>query len=156
MVCTKLLIIFKATENGVSLGGKNLFMQNIYANEIIEQNNITVGIAVLNETVFENLNTIFAPQKLAAILTQVKQHPEGAYFFTRFCQYIVFVQVNNLGWSMKISDFHNDVNIALDEYSSLKLIGWSKNDIDKIMQLFQEIEKDKDSTAELVVKDAFH
>ena len=57
---------------------------------------------------------------------------------------------------MKISDFHNDVNIALDEYSSLKLIGWSKNDIDKIMQLFQEIEKDKDSTAELVVKDAFH
>jgi hypothetical protein len=54
---------------------------------------------------------------------------------------------------MKISDFHNDLDLALDEYLALSEKGWNKEDRDKIMKIFQEIKENNTEIAELVVKD---
>lgn len=130
-------------------------MIKVYVNRIIEENGVTHGIIGLDKTVFENLRIIYSPSKREIINTLLTFHKEkDFYLLDRFCQFICYTQHQSFaGLSMKISDYHNDLDSALKEYSILREKDWRKEDTDKIMVLFQEIEKDNKELAEMIIKD---
>lgn len=116
-------------------------MKELYVNAIHEENGITHGLVGFTNDVKKNLRTIYGNKKFEA-MEKAFFSKGAAYFFDRFCQYIVFVQYDpNQGYSMKISDFHKNVDSALDEYRDLQKSQWNQKDIDKIMKLFNEIER---------------
>ena len=92
--------------------------KEIYINSTEEINGVLNGLAVLDTTVQRNLLVLFTPGKAAAILKQLMEAGEG-YFIVRFCQYVVYTQLNNLGLAMRIIDYSNDLDSALDEYNEL-------------------------------------
>ena len=64
-------------------------MKQIFVNKIIEDKGSTVGLAVLNKTVLDNLKTIYpndtpARNKLDAAMFIASKSPLGVYFFDRF------------------------------------------------------------------------
>ena len=129
-------------------------MKQLFVNQIIAQDGVTHGVAGLERTVRKNLYTMYSNSKVEKLLQLFAQAPEGAYFFDQFCQYVVYVQHQPvLGLSMKISDFHKDTDLVLEEYSNLRGKGWKKEDTDKIMKICQAIEVYKGEQAELVIKD---
>lgn len=131
--------------------------KEIYANQIIEENGVKHGIAGLNQTVFDNLQILYSPIKVKNLLEVFAKSPDGAYFFDKYCQLLIFFQFQpGLGYSMRISDFHNDLDLALDEYSKLTEKGWNKDDRDKIMSIFQDIKEKNSEIAEIVIKDPVH
>jgi predicted nucleotidyltransferase len=54
---------------------------------------------------------------------------------------------------MKLSDFKDNTDAALEEYQLLRANAWEKKDTDRIMKIFQEIQHDKTNTARMVIKD---
>jgi hypothetical protein len=129
-------------------------MKPIYVNHIIEQNGITHGIAALDKTVLEDIDLIYTGKMLQVVKQLISTvTAEPFYFFDRFCQFVIYLQYQPvLGLSLKVSDYHNDVNAALDEYNILSANQWQKKDRDKILQLFQEIQKSNE-VAEMIIKD---
>lgn len=149
------LTILSKDEHFPSYTDKILWkVKNLYANQIIIEKGVKHGIAGLDQTVMDNLQILYAPNKVNSLLDIFTKSPKGAYFFDRYCQFLIFAQFQpGLGYSMKISDFHNDLDLALDEYSALTEKGWNKEDRDKIMKIFQDIKDNNTEIAELVVKD---
>lgn len=129
-------------------------MKKIFVDEIIKEQTAIHGIAVLHPTVFEILSMMFTKDKLAAILTEIVKRKESAYFFLRFYQFIAYVQFQlELGWSIKLSNYYN-TNAALDDYLKFSEMNWQKEDKDKIMKIFMQIEEDKKrEEAILIIKD---
>ena len=129
-------------------------MTDIFVNDIVEDNGIIHGLAVLNNTVLKNINLIYSSNKLTDILALIKNPPkEGFYFFDKFCQYVVFVQQQPvLGLSMKFTDFQNNDDLALDEYLVLKEKQWQQQDREKIMQLFHDIKTKSNETGNLIIE----
>ena len=121
-------------------------------NKIIEKDGITSGYVVYDETIDENLEILFTKPQLNAMKSIMTTPKGGACSFDRFCQFIVFTRFSHLGWTMRIIDYHNDVNAALDEYSVLLGKGWGQAHGDKIMSIFQEIEKDKTMIGKMTIK----
>jgi hypothetical protein len=129
-------------------------MKQIYANTIVEQDGVTHGIAGLDKTIVENLGIMYKSGMAQAIIQQFAKAPDAAYFFDQFCQFVVYVQFQRgIGLSMKISDFHGNTDLALDEYKKLQSKGWRKEDTDKIMKLCLAIESYTGEKAEIVIKD---
>ena len=133
-------------------------MKQLFANQIIEQGGIVQGLVILDRTAHENLPIIFTGNALSYIKSLIERPPaDGFYTLDRFCQYIILTQYHpETRLSMKISDYNNNINVALDEYSELISKEWEKEDRDKIMRLFQIIEMDLDNRAEIIIKDSFH
>lgn len=126
----------------------------IYVNEIIHEGIITHGIVVLKSTIYEDIDIIYKGKIKDFLISMIKNSKEAFYSFDRFCQYVIYLQFQPiLGLSIKISDFKNDTDAALDEYMSLRIKDWLKKDTDIIMKIFQEIKNDKTNTARMVIKD---
>ena len=134
-------------------------MKKIFINSIVEQNGVTHGMAVVDKTIKENFQIVYTEGQIRGLAGYMQQNNGTVpfYSFDRFCQYIIYLQFQpfGVGFSMKITDFKNDIDLALGEYSELKEKGWLQSDRDKIMQIFQEIQKDPESVAEMVLKDPF-
>lgn len=128
-------------------------MTDIFVNDIIEDNGVTHGIAVLDKTVLKNIKIVYSGKMLATILALINTPPqEGLYFFDKFCQYVVYFQQQpDLGLTMKLTDYQNNDDLALDEYLVLKQKDWLQQDREKIMELFHEIKTQKHDTAQFVV-----
>jgi hypothetical protein len=128
-------------------------MKQIFVNQIYEDKGITHGIVGSNKTTLENIKIIFTGEKFKIISQLLSRPPlEGFHTVDRFCQYIVLTQLHpQQGLSMKISDFHNDLDSALDEYNELIEKDWEKKTRDKIMRLFQDIKSNPKELAEMIV-----
>ena len=130
-------------------------MKEIFVNNIQEINGVKHGYAVIDETIYEDLNIILSSAGFQALNSVAYISPEGLHFFERFCQFIIYGNFEpNVGWSLQISDYHKDLDIALDEYLELTGKGWNEKDRNKIMKLFQEIQDDKEeeNIARMVIK----
>ena len=127
----------------------------IFINHLENEGVIQHGIAALDKTVEENLNIIFNNnQTLSGIKQLIKTSNLPFYTFTRFCQFVVYIQFEPvLGLSMKLTDFKNNTDAALEYYNDLMDNNWNKSDRDKILKIFSDIKKDKENTAKLVIKD---
>lgn len=131
-------------------------MVQIPVNEIIEQSGITQGLVVLDKTINETMPIIYSEKTLSAIAFTLQQHGGKVPFYhiDRFYQYITLIMYDPfLKFSIKISDFKNNVDTALDGYSELKEKDWLPGDRDKIMRIFQEIQSNPEQKAEMVIKD---
>jgi len=129
-------------------------MKKLFVNNIIEQYGTIIGIAVFNKTVIENLENIYAPTHLNNLKRIMRDNKDGCYWIDRYCQYIILVRSQpGVGLSMTISDYGNDLDTALDEYSRLKVKDWNREDREKIMRLFQEIQDSQPEKAEMIIKD---
>jgi hypothetical protein len=124
-------------------------MKELIVNDIVEQDGVTHGIVAWNDHVKRNLYTMYDKDHARKIITVLEQSPVSLYDFVRCCQYLVQVQYQpDLGgFSMKISDFKGDVDLALDEYRKLQGKGWRQEDTNKIMKICEEIRKKKDNCA---------
>ena len=113
------------------------------------------GIAAWDKTVEENLNIILRNDKaLEGIKHLIKNSKDPFYTFTRFCQFVVYIQYQPiLGLSMVLTDFKNNTDAALEHYQELRDKDWNKSDVDKILSIFQDIQNDKTNIAKLVTKD---
>jgi len=127
----------------------------IFINHIEKEGETIHGIAAWNKTVEENLNIIFRNDKaLDGIRYLIKTSKDPFYTFARFCQFVVYIQYQPfLGLSMKLTDFKNDTDAALEYYKDLRDKNWNKSDTDKIMEIFEDIKNDKKNIARLVIKD---
>lgn len=134
----------------------NLSPLEIYINHIEKEGETIHGIAAWDKTVEENLSIIFRNDKvLEGIRYLIKNSAQPFYTFTRFCQFIIYIQFQpTLGLSMKLTDFNNNIDSALEYYSDLKNKEWKKEDIDKILTIFQDIQNDRKNIAKMVIKDA--
>lgn len=129
----------------------------IPVNEIIQDEKITTGLVVWNETVRDALMVIYKPEKLLGILQLAKEHPiEGVYFQDRFCQYIILVQLKVtavkpfIDGSIKLLDCHNDLDAALDEYRAYRDNKWDEKTMNEFMKLYQKIEQDKSGSTAIM------
>ena len=130
-------------------------MKKVFVNQIMEENGILHGIAALDKTIKEDLPIIYPSKKLQILeKLQATHHPNSVYSFDRYCQFVVYLQYQPiLGFSIKLSDYKNNIDAALDEYSILRGKGWLKEDIDKIMTIFQDIKDNPADLAEMITKD---
>lgn len=129
-------------------------MKEIFVEKIIEENGITHGLTGDDKTVKENLVIVYPAGGKNYVLSLIKTRgDESFYVIDRFCQFIVFTQYTpQLGLSMRISDFHNRFEGALDFYGELK-DDWSSADTDKIISICNDILTRKEDTAKMVIKD---
>ncbi len=127
----------------------------IFINHIEKEGETIHGIAAWDKTVEQNLNIIFRNDKaLDGIRYLIKTSKDPFYTFTRFCQFVVYIQYQPiLGLLMKLSDFKNDTDAALEYYKDLRENEWNKADVDKILSIFQDIQNDRTNIAKLVTKD---
>ncbi|NII25473.1 hypothetical protein HB364_10295 [Pseudoflavitalea sp. X16] len=130
-------------------------MKKIFINYIHTDNGVDHGIAALNKTVIENMPIVFSPTVENNLKVIISNNPgQSFYSFTRFCQYVMYFQYQpGLGITLKFSDFKNDIDLALDEYSTLGGKQWKKEDRDKIMKIFEDIRNNPTELAEFVIKD---
>ncbi|HJV20823.1 MAG TPA: hypothetical protein VJ552_13145 [Sediminibacterium sp.] len=134
-------------------------MKKIFVNEIIDNGTTVQGLAVLNHTVLTALKDMYERTHLDKIMFLAQQAGQPIYFFDRYCQYIVFVQISIIGvgfeGALSMIDCKGDYDTALDQYLEYQKNGWDVGDRTKFMQKFEEIINDKSGIqAELVVKDA--
>jgi hypothetical protein len=129
-------------------------MKQIYVNKIYDDNGVTHGAAGADKTAIKNIPIVFAEPYFKIITTLLSNPPaEGFHTIDRYCQYIVLTELNPLlGLSMKVSDFHNNLDAALDEYTELKGKEWSQQARDKIMKLFTEIKDNPTDIAEMIIE----
>jgi len=132
-------------------------MKQIFVNDIFEQGDATCGLAVIPRTVEQGLRMIYAPDKLKQIFKEAEKLQNGIYYFTTFCQFVVYVQIKftpQFDGLLNFIDCHNNSDIALDEFSEYMKAEWSEESRRKFMLCFQEIESNPpQELAELVVKD---
>jgi hypothetical protein len=129
-------------------------MKEIFVNRIIEENNITRGLCVLDNTTHKNLEIIYTTKQLDYIKSLLKTPPkEGFHSLDRFCQFVVLTQYDPvLGLSMSVYDFNDNMDNVLDEYLILTEKEWDKSDIEMIAKLFQEGYQDKNNRAKMIIE----
>lgn len=133
-------------------------MKKIFVNEIRDTETITQGLAVLNHTVLTALKDMYERDHLDKIMFLAQQSGQPVYFFDRYCQYILFVQISIKGvgfeGALSMIDCKGNYDTALDQYLEYQKNGWDLGDRTKFMQKFEEVINDKSGIkAELVVKD---
>ena len=129
-------------------------MKEIYVNTVYEQDNIINGVAVHDHTVWKNLRNIYSDIVFKVLETKIKLQPEPFHSFDKYCQFVTYIEfVPDLGLSMKFIDFENDTDKALEEYTILKTKSWTKEQIEKIMNLHIEIKETNSEIATLIIED---
>lgn len=119
-------------------------MIEFLVNRIIEVDNITHGLVLENELVVYNFNIIYGENKTNSLLTEIKKQNQNCYLISRFGNYVGFLNYQiGLGFSLKLTDFENNFDTALDEYLSLQKKEWKNEDIIKYLKIAKEIEKER-------------
>lgn len=118
-------------------------MLEFLVNRIVETNNITHGVVTENELVIHNFSLVYGLKKTKGLLFSIQQKNENCYLISRFGDYVGYLRYQvDLGFSLKLSDFENNFNNALDEYLELQRKEWKNEDIIKYLQIAKEIEKE--------------
>ena len=118
-------------------------MIEFLVNRIIEVDNITHGVVLENELVVYNFNMVYGKNKTISLLTEIEKQNQNCYVISRFEDYIGFLNYQiGLGFSLKLTDFENNFDTALDEYLSLQKKEWKNEDIMKYLKLAKEIENE--------------
>lgn len=130
-------------------------MKEVFINAIHEENGITHGMAVRNQTAAENLAMMYSRGKLEAIINAIKNSGQvSGYFFDRYSQYIVYCLIDfSTGLSMQFSDFHDNSEAAFDYYMVLTDKGWKEADKIKIIEIFNDINVNRADIAKMTIKD---
>lgn len=116
-------------------------MVEFLVNRIVEIDNITHGVIVENELVIHNFSLVYGLKKANGLLFSIQQKNENCYLISRFGDYIGFLRYQvGLGFSLKLTDFENNFDSALDEYLELQRKEWKNEDIIKYLQIAKEIE----------------
>lgn len=118
-------------------------MIEFLVNRIIEVDNITHGLVLENELVVYNFNIIYGENKTISLLTEIEKQNQNCYVINRFGDYVGFLNYQiDLGFSLKLTDFENNFDTALDEYLSLQKKEWKNEDIIKYLKIAKEIENE--------------
>ena len=118
-------------------------MLEFLVNRIVEIDKITHGVVMENELVIHNFSLVYCLKKTNGLLFKKKKKNENCYLISRFGDYIGFLRYQvDLGFSLKLTDFENNFDSALDEYLELQRKDWKNEDIIKYLQIAKEIEKE--------------
>lgn len=125
-------------------------MEEIIVDAIFEEDGIRYGTVSTAALVFGILEEIIGLNKMYQMVLKIKENPnEPFHFFKSFHQYVVLVMYdpskmdNILGdtrLSMKLSDYGNSTDNALDDYLKNTEIGWTTEQKATVMKLFAEIQ----------------
>ena len=127
----------------------------IHVNKIYDENGVTHGLSVLEETIIENLLMVF-PDLVQGITATIKSNPaQDFYFINKFCQLVVLYKYDRNGQTLHFMDFNNSTDTALDEHLELQKAEWMEDDMNKIMQLVSEIQNSPNGQAELIELNPF-
>ncbi len=119
-------------------------MIEFLVNRIIEIDNVTHGMVMENELVIHNFGLVYGLGKANGLLLSIQQKNENQYLISRFGDYIGYLRYQvDLGFSLKLTDFENNFDTALDEYLSLQKKEWKNEDIIKYLKIAKEIEKER-------------
>ena len=118
-------------------------MIEFLVNRIVKIDNITHGIVIENDLVIQDFSLANSVKKTNGLLFSIQQKNENGYLISRFGDYIGFLRYQvGLGFSLKLTDFENNFNSALDEYLELQRKEWKNEDIIKYLQIAKEIESE--------------
>jgi hypothetical protein len=115
-------------------------MKEIKVNQIDIDRGVTHGIIVTPDLIAKALKLIFGEEKMTNILILPRVMPDGFHLIEKFHQYVVYVEYRPpIGFSIKVSDFGNNINNVLDEFLELEAKNWESEDITKYVRLVDEI-----------------
>lgn len=120
-------------------------MKEFFVNTIIGQGGSTHGIAGTDELVLKNLDTAFGNQFSLKLIKYLKESgEESANFIERMGNYVGYLQFyKTIGFSLKLSDFGDDIDKSLDLYLSLEATGWKDEDRVKYIKIAHQIIQDE-------------
>lgn len=132
-------------------------MKQFLVHTIVEEDNVTHGIAVTNNLIYKNFETMVG-EKIGAVLPFLVEKNDNFFIIERFCQYVGYIQFRtDLGLSMKLSDFKNNMDNVLDEYLELEAKDWELADRMKYIEIVDEIIKDANGdVAEMIEVPLLH
>lgn len=132
-----------------------MIMKEIYANEIYDDKGITVGIAVRENDVINNLIIIYGEEGFDELAVYFQN--ESSYLIDRYCQLIFVMEYDPQdGYTMRISDFKNNTDFLARELEVMREKNWKKSDMDRMLDLFFEIKNETNiEPAEIILKNPF-
>ena len=117
-------------------------MIEFLVNRIVDIDNVKHGIAMENELVIHNFNLVYGSEMTQKLLMFLERENKNQYLINRFGDYVGFLNYQvDLGFSLKLTDFENNFDKALDEYLELQKKSWKEEDIIKYLKIAKEIEK---------------
>lgn len=131
-------------------------MKEIYINDLVEVRGLQVGMVTRQSTIAENIKLLYTQKLWAALVEEGKkgETKDGFQFFDRFCQFILHVKyIPELGWAMGITDYKNDIDLALDHYNYLSQQGWDIKNKEIFMDIFQDIQNDPGLKAIMILRE---
>ena len=94
-----------------------------------------------NELVVHNFNLVYGSEMTQKLLMFLERENKNQYLINRFGDYVGFLNYQvGLGFSLKLTDFENNFDKALDEYLELQKKSWKEEDIIKYLKIAKEIE----------------
>lgn len=118
-------------------------MIEFLVNRIVDIDNVTHGIAMENELVIHNFNLVYGSEMTQKLLMFLERENKNQYLINRFGDYVGFLNYQvGLGFSLKLTDFENNFDKALDEYLELQKKSWKEEDIIKYLKITKEIENE--------------
>ena len=118
-------------------------MIEFLVNRIVDIDNVTHGIAMENELVIHNYNLAYGSEMTQKLLVYLERENKNQYLINRFGDYVGFLNYQvGLGFSLKLTDFENNFDKALDEFLELQKKNWKEEDILKYLKIAKEIEKE--------------
>ena len=118
-------------------------MIEFLVNRIVDIDNVKHGIAMENELVIHNFNLVYGSEMTQKLLMFLERENKNQYLINRFGDYVGFLNYQvGLGFSLKLTDFENNFDKALDEYLELQKKSWKEEDIIKYLKITKEIENE--------------
>lgn len=118
-------------------------MIEFLVNRIVNSDGVNHGLVLENELVIHNFNIVYGVNKTVSLLTEIQKQKKNCYLITRFGDYIGFLNYQvDLGFSLKLTNFENNFDNALDEYLELQRKNWKEEDILKYLKIAKEIENE--------------
>lgn len=116
-------------------------MLDFKVNRIVEIDNVKHGIITDSVQVVENFKLVYGSDKTISLLKTMEETKQNCYLICRFGDYVGFLKYQiGLGFSLKLTDFENNFDNALDEYLSLQKKEWKDDDVMKYLKIAKEIE----------------
>ena len=118
-------------------------MIDFKVNRIVTIDNVKHGIVTNSFLVIENFKLVYGFDKTVNLLKTIEDKKQNCYLICRLGDYVGFLNYQiDLGFSLKLTDFENDFDSALDEYLDLQKKDWKEEDILKYLKIAKEIENE--------------
>lgn len=122
---------------------KSKIMIEFLVNRIVDLDNVKHGIVMENDLVVHNFQLVYGTEITQKLLIYLERENKNQYLIKRFGDYVGFLNYKvDLGFSLKLTDFENNFDKALDEYLELQKKSWKDEDVIKYLKIAKEIEKE--------------